>query len=143
MKDLLPKDEESVHQLVNNEHTKLSTPFSADDLIRYWDAYLETLEGKAHLQNTMINCKPVLLDDFNFEVKVYNPAQREELVSNSLELLKTLRLKLKNDHVQMHIRIDETNEKKRVYTAAEKYELLNELNPLLSRLKSEFDLDID
>jgi len=91
----------------------------------------------------MINCKPVLLDDFNFEVVVHNPAQQEELIGNSIKILQALRLKLKNDRVQMRTRIDETLEKKRAYTSAEKFEFLNEINPLLSRLREEFDLEID
>ncbi|MDR2470054.1 MAG: DNA polymerase III subunit gamma/tau, partial [Tannerella sp.] len=61
----------------------------------------------------------------------------------SLRLLKTLRTQLNNSKIQMHIRIDEANEKKLAYTAVEKYELLNEINPLLSKLKEEFDLNLD
>ena len=91
----------------------------------------------------MIHYKFVLLDHFKFEVMVSNPAQQEELISNSIEILKILRTQLKNEHIQMHIRIEETNEKKRAYTSEEKYEFLNDLNPLLSKLKDEFDLTLD
>ena len=91
----------------------------------------------------MINCKPVLLDNFHFEVRVHNPAQKEGLISNSLNLLKSLRTGLKNDLIQMHIHIDENIEKKIAYTAAEKFEFLNNINPLLSKLIDEFDLTID
>ena len=91
----------------------------------------------------MIHNKPVLLENFKFEVMVSNPAQQEELISNSIEILKILRTQLKNEHIQMFIRIEETNEKKRAYTSEEKYEFLNDLNPLLSKLKDEFDLTID
>ena len=128
---------------MTGESAKLATPFLAEDLIRYWDAYAETLKDKAHLKNTMIHCKPVLLENFTFEVMVSNPAQQEELISSSIELLKILRTQLKNEHIQMHIRIEETNEKKRVYTSEEKYAFLNALNPLLSKLKDEFDLTLD
>jgi len=91
----------------------------------------------------MINCKPVLLDNFQFEVRVHNPAQREELLSSSLDLLKLLRIRLKNDLIQMHIRIDEKKEKKTAYTSTEKFKFLNNINPLLSKLMDEFDLGID
>ena len=91
----------------------------------------------------MINCKPVLLDNFHFEVRVHNPTQKEELLSNSLDLLKLLRVRLKNDLIQMHIRIDENIEKKTVYTSTEKFEFLNNMNPLLSKLVEEFDLETD
>ena len=139
----LIKEPEATIQPINNETLKQSTPFSEEDLIQYWDSYAETIEGKAHLKNTMINCKPVLLDNFNFEIRVHNPAQKEELISNSLDLLKLLRTRLKNDLIQIHIRIDENIEKKTAYTPTEKFDFLNNINPLLSKLVDEFDLAID
>ena len=143
LKDMLVREPETAYQPVSGESAKLATPFNTDDLIRCWGAYADTLEDKAHLKNTMIHCKPVLLDDFKFEVMVSNPAQQEELISNSIELLKIIRTQLKNGKIQMYIRIDETNEKKPIYTSSEKFEFLNNLNPLLSKLKDEFDLGID
>ena len=144
LKNILVKEPETVHQPAGGESAKLATPFNTDDLIRCWDAYADTLEEKAHLKSTMIHCKPVLSDGFKFSVMVSNPAQQEELISNSIELLKIMRTQLKNEHIQLHIRIDETTEKnKPIYTSSEKYEFLNELNPLLSKLKDTFDLIID
>jgi len=143
LKGLLNKYPEVAHQPVTGESAKLATPFNTGDLIQCWNAYAEKLAEKAHLKNTMIHCKPVLLEKFKFEVMVSNPAQQEELISNSIEILKILRTQLKNELIQMHIRIDETNEKKPIYTSTEKYEFLNDLNPLLSKLKDEFGLEFD
>jgi DNA polymerase-3 subunit gamma/tau len=140
---LLSKESEHVNQPIVSESTRLATPISADNLIQYWDDYAEKPENKAHLKSIMINCKPIIVDDNSFEVKVNNPAQQEELMNSSIELLKIIRTQLQNDHIQMHIRIDEISEKKRAYTAIEKFEFLNEINPALSKLKEEFDLEID
>jgi DNA polymerase-3 subunit gamma/tau len=118
-------------------------PFRSEDLIRCWDACAETIEKEIHLKNTMLSCKPVLQENAHFEVVVHNPVQKEELIGHSIKLLKSLRSQLNNKQVQMHIRIDESNEKHLAYTSTEKYEMLNQINPLLSRLKDEFDLMID
>ena len=111
----------------------------------------------------MINCKPKLQADFCFEVAVHNPGQREELINNSIYILPFLRKELNNGRVQMRIRIIEGNEKhlaytSRVqmririiegnekhlaYTSAEKYQHLLEINPLLAKLKDEFDLRLE
>ena len=139
----LIKEPETTPQPVVNEQTKQSSPFNEEDLIRCWDAFSETLIAKDHLKNTMINCKPVLLDNFKFEVRVHNPAQKEELLSNCLDLLKLLRTQLQNDLIQISIRIDETIEKKTAYTTAEKFEFLNNINPLLSKLIEDFDLAVE
>ncbi len=144
LKNLLSKESEPAVQPAGVESVKqLATPFNDNDLIRCWDAYANTLVNKPHLKNTMNHCKPALLDNFKFEVKVNNPAQQEELIGNSLELLKKIRTQLKNEQIQMHIRLDEINEKKAIYTSTEKFEFLNNMNPLLSKLKDEFDLTID
>jgi DNA polymerase-3 subunit gamma/tau len=125
-------------------HTRAATPFSTEELIRCWDACAATLEKEIHLKNTMINCKPLLLQDsHHIEVTVHNPAQQEELIQHSATILNTLRTQLNNHHIQMHIRIDETSEKQLAYTSAEKYQHLNQINPSLTKLTSEFDLTVD
>lgn len=88
----------------------------------------------------MINCKPALKDDFLFEIIVHNPVQKDELVNESADLLHALRTQLKNSHIRLTVRVDETNEKKLAYTSLEKFEYLNEINRVLSDLKDEFDL---
>lgn len=91
----------------------------------------------------MFNCQPTLKENYQFEVLVHNPVQKDELASCCIDLLHALRTQLKNTHIQMLISIDETNEKKLAYTSTEKYEHLNTINPLLDKLKNEFDLTID
>jgi DNA polymerase-3 subunit gamma/tau len=144
LKDLLGKDTKTVHPVSIVENQKVVTPFKAEDLLRCWNAFSETLgKEKIHLKNTIINCKPLLQENFQFKVVVHNPMQREELLGSSIDLLKSLRTQLKNSQIQMYIEIDETNEKQLAYTAAEKFELLNKINPLLAKLKDEFDLTTD
>ncbi|MDR1918614.1 MAG: DNA polymerase III subunit gamma/tau [Tannerellaceae bacterium] len=116
------------------------TPFGAEDLLKLWDAYAQAMEGNAYLKGIMVNCKPVLQADHCFEVPVHNPGQQDELLNDSINLLPYLRTQLKNSRIQMSIRITEANEKKLAYTTSEKYEHLLSVNPLLSRLKEEFNL---
>ena len=139
----LIKEPETPVQPIYHEVLKQSASFNENDLMQCWEAISKTFEEKAHLKNTMLNCTPVLLDNYQFEVKVHNPAQKEELSSNSVDLLKLLRTRLKNDQIQMRIHIDENIEKKTAYTAVEKFEFLHNINPLLSKLVEEFDLAID
>ncbi|MDD4514991.1 DNA polymerase III subunit gamma/tau [Massilibacteroides sp.] len=121
----------------------LSTPFEEESLIRYWDEFSTQIDKKVYLKNTMINCKPVLQENFYFEVAVHNPGQQDELATNSVDILTFLRSKLNNTQIQMRIRIVETNEKHLAYTATERYEHLLKENPVLARLKEEFNLRID
>jgi len=119
------------------------TPFSEEDLNLHWNHYAETISTKVYLKNTIINCKPVIQEDFCFEVSVHNQGQQEELINNAIHILSYLRDHLKNTKIQMRVRISETNEKRLAYTSVEKYEHLLEINPLLEKLKDEFNLAID
>jgi DNA polymerase-3 subunit gamma/tau len=122
---------------------EIATPFLQEDLITYWDEFLETIENNMYLKSTMINCKPVLQENFHFEVTIHNPGQQEELINNSINILPFLRHRLKNNQIQMRIRISDTTDKKPAYTATEKYEYLSEINPAIEKLKTEFNLTID
>jgi DNA polymerase-3 subunit gamma/tau len=133
-----------VYQSAEKKNESGETPFGIEELTRCWEEYAEKIsEQKGHLKNTMMNCKPVLKDNFRFEIVVYNPVQKDELLNESVEILKALRTQLKNTRIQFTVFIDEKNEKKLAYTHTEKFDHLNNMNNLLSVLKEEFDLTID
>lgn len=119
------------------------TPFSDEDLAREWNAFAGAIGQQVHLKNTMINCKPTLQADYNFEVAVYNPGQEEELRNHAVPILSYLREHLKNSRIEMRIRIMEGGEKRLAYTATEKYDFLLEINPALAHLKDTFNLTLD
>lgn len=122
------------------ESTNLFTP---EELVAAWDAFAASIDKKVYLKNTMINCKPVLQENFFFEVGVHNPGQQEELFNGAIDILSALRLRLHNNRIQMRVRIIESNEKHLAYTTTEKFEHLLGINPALGRLKEEFNLTPD
>ena len=131
------QESRTVQEMVN--------PFSQEDLVHYWDAYAASgmIDKKVYLKNTMINCKPVLQENYFFEVGVHNPGQQDELSNGCVDLLNYLRIQLKNTRIQMRVRIVETNEKHLAYTSTEKFEHLLSVNPVLAKLKDEFNLTLD
>lgn len=118
-------------------------PFSQEELLKGWDAYAGTIDKKVYLKNTMINCKPELKENYHFEVAVHNPGQQEELINAAIDILSYLRVQLKNTRIQMRVRIIESNEKHLAYTSTEKFQHLLLVNPVLAKLKDEFNLTID
>lgn len=117
--------------------------FSQEELVRCWNAFAAGIGEKVYLKNTMINCTPVLTDRFAFEVSVHNPGQRDELTNGASDILGFLRYNLHNTQIRMDIRVDEANEKRLAYTSTEKFNLLKEVNPVVAKLKDEFDLRIE
>lgn len=127
-------------QTVQTSATDLQTNFSQEQLQKAWDEYADTIEKKVYLKNIMSNSKPQLLNNFYFEVGVHNPGMQEELINNAIDILAVLRQKLQNTHIQMRVRIMESNEKHLAYTSAEKYQHMLEINPLIDKLRKDFDL---
>ena len=118
-----------------------SSDFSQDDLVKYWIEYADSLTaGKIHLKNTLNSCKPVLKEDFLFEVAVYNPSQKDEVAESSAFILSYLCNKLNNNRIKMDIRIVEKDEVEMIYTTAEKFEYLSKKNPNIENLMAKFDL---
>lgn len=136
-----PKAQSAVQ--VETAVQEMQSSFSQEALVHYWDAFAASIDKKVYLKNTMINCKPVLQDNYFFEVCVHNPGQQDELTNNCIDILSYLRAQLKNTRIQMRVRIDETNQKHLAYTSAEKYEHLLSINPVLAKLKDEFNLTLD
>ena len=118
-----------------------SSEFSQNELVKYWIEYAESLTIKnIHLKNTLISCKPVLKENFTFEVSVYNPSQKDEIFDKNTDILGYLCTKLNNTHIKMNIRIVEKEEKEMIYTVSEKYAYLNKKNPNVDKLKDIFNL---
>ena len=144
MKDIgVEKKQPSAERQASAGAREEVSPFSEEDLIREWDNYTATIDKKVYLKNSMINCKPTLLENYYFEVAVHNPGQQEELVNNAVYILPYLRQRLNNSRVQMRVRIVETNEKHLAYTSTEKLKLLMDINPALKHLWEEFQLSTD
>jgi DNA polymerase-3 subunit gamma/tau len=122
---------------------ELLTPVDEAALVECWDGYAVKIDGNAYLKGVMSNCKPVLGDKYCFEVSVHNRLQHDELTGDEANLLAYMRRELKNTRLAMRVVISETKEKKLAYTPLEKYEHLLKINPLLARLKEEFDLVLD
>ena len=146
MKEITNKGKDAeVAQRKQSDVPEMTTPFTEEDLVRCWDAYAasEKINGKVYMKNTMINCKPVLKDNFTFEVGVYNPGQKAELNAGSADLLQYLREQLKNTRLEMQVRVLESAKKVLVYTSTEKYNYLLGLNPALAKLVEEFNLRLE
>ena len=98
---------------------------------------------KIHLKNTLHSCKPVLKQNFSFEVAIFNPSQKDEIAENSAHILGYLYQKLNNNHIKMDVRIVEKEAIEMIYTSTEKYDYLSKKNPNIEKLMEAFNLTMD
>ncbi|WP_353120899.1 DNA polymerase III subunit gamma/tau [Dysgonomonas capnocytophagoides] len=136
------KQEKEDEENANIVTDVLKEKFTPLQLINEWKAYTESLVEEHHLKNTMLNCLPDLIENTVFEVVVNNAIQAQRLLEYKMNILNTLRAKLKNSSIDMKLRISEDNEKKLAFTPAEKFNLMMEENESLRKLKDEFGLEL-
>ena len=130
----------AMYGMGNQDGNTLNQPFTEQDLQESWVEYAHSIEKNAYLQNIMLNNLPAKQEEAFFEVKVHNPGMQEELINNTINILSALRNKLKNSHIQMRIKMMESNEKHLAYTASEKFQHMMGINPIIAKLKEEFNL---
>lgn len=113
----------------------LHESFTENELQRAWLAYTkEVLTDQVHLRNTMQLCLPKLLDKADFEVKIYNPAQQEELEEIQISLMSFLRSRLRNTELRMKLSIEDVSSDEDAITNAERIERWRKENPNFDKL---------
>lgn len=117
--------------------------FSIESLHSFWKEFAASLEKQAHLENTMLNHLPSLTEGYKLDVLVYNQEQQKALLSIGTEVLTFLREKLHNGLITMDVRIDEENILKQAFTAEEKLQHFQQINPAIQKLRETFDLRLD
>lgn len=117
-------------------------PFSREDLIRYWKNYANQSKD-VYLKNTMTYIKPQLKDDYKIEAEVLNPEQADHLRENSPIIREYLSSALKNNRIELDIKIKKEDHIQTLFTNKEKYSYMVDKNPTLKTLVQEFNLRLD
>ena len=117
--------------------------FSEEDFSKAWKAYTKKIEkdGRFNLLSHLTMGSPAL--DGNLIHLVFpNTTIKVEVERAQGELLEFLRKKLKNYEISLSVEVNEAETKRYAYTPREKFDKMNEKNPLLSTIRKEFDLDL-
>lgn len=126
--------------LTGNAQESFSKAVFMDEWNRY--AQEQNKAGKINMFTLMTSNDPVLLADFQIEVCIENRLQEDMLVLEKIDLLNHLRVTLRNFKIDIVTRLIEKSEKKRLYTAHEKYEHMAAKNPMLEEFRRQFNLEI-
>jgi DNA polymerase-3 subunit gamma/tau len=89
----------------------------------------------------MITRAPLLQENFQIELAVDNKSQAEELMDRRTEIHDYLRKSLKNGGIELSVRVEKDQTKRKAYTDEEKFNRMAEENPTLLDLKRELGLD--
>ena len=129
---------------VVKEDTQLPTEeFNETDMLLHWNKYAQRLGDKGHkIMESLLLISTPKLENTIITHELPNDGSKIEFETEKQELLGYLRGKLHNHNIVIEVVVNEKVENKFAFTAQDKYNRLNEINPNLELLKRTFDLDI-
>lgn len=142
----IQKKQQLKQEMVANQPDAKNLPvneFSEEEMKFAWKEYTSSVEseGKFNLLSHLTMGIPKLEGSI-IHLEFPNHTIKTEVERAKYELLTFLRDKLQNYNIDLDITVNETIEKRYAYTTREKFEKMKEMNPLLEKLRQEFDLDI-
>lgn len=118
--------------------------FTREALESLWKQYIAKVEkqGKKIMASNLATDTPRLKDKTIIAIELPNDTMKKEVERESYPLMEFLKKGLQNYDITLEITVNETAAKKYAFTPLEKYEKLKEKNPLIDKLRREFDLDV-
>ncbi|SDL01861.1 DNA polymerase-3 subunit gamma/tau [Salinimicrobium catena] len=117
--------------------------FTEKEMQEAWQEFAaqQIEKGEKILASIMQTDTPVLKGK-DICIELPNETMKLELERVQYYLMGFLKDKLQNTHIQLKVKVNEKAEKKFAFTPIEKFQKLQEKNPLLEKLRATFDLDI-
>ncbi len=142
-----PDDDLPEEQKEDTKASVESQDITGEQLTACWNTYAEILlkKGRDNLYSLMTMVSPELSAPDVFEVSVVNDVQKDKLSDEKLSLLEYIKKELKVPSLQMKISVQkkQAGQKNFPYTDKEKFNRMAEKNPILNKLKQQFDLEIE
>lgn len=118
-------------------------PFTEERMLEVWNAYVQKIDKKGEkIMSSLLSTDVPKLKNGIICIEMPNETMKIEIERAQYPLLEYVRAELNNYDVTLEIDVNELTVKKYAFTARDKYEKLKEINPLVERLRRDFDLEI-
>ena len=94
------------------------------------------------MAGNMKNMNPKMLDATTFEIVVDNSMAEKDMLDIKPQIENHLRTKLHNDLITMQVRISEQGEMIKAYSKTDQWQLIQQKNASLQKLKDLLDLEL-
>ncbi len=142
LKNLFDKKEEE-KQIPEQSGEKPNEEFSETFLLELWNEFLDNLSkaNKIPVYNALHTGIVQLKTKFKIQFEFTSSSLAGEFELEKDNLMRFLREKLNNHHIEFQIKIKEDPSKKYVKSNQEKFMDMAQQNPILFKMKDEFGLD--
>jgi DNA polymerase-3 subunit gamma/tau len=118
-------------------------PFSQEDLELQWLSMCNRMPQKlSGIATRMKNMNPQITTFPAVEVTVENQLAYDQVEQIKGSIVNTLKLYLHNSAITLSIRIAEHQQQEKILSRREQYELMEQKNPLVAKLREMFDLQL-
>ena len=119
-------------------------PISEEGLRICWKQFAQTLpKEESAMAGRLMNIRPRLTADTAVTITLDNKIVMQELHSMQSRIEAYLRHQMQNNHITIHVTLENTQTAHRIYSRVEQYLMLEQRNPTLKKLKELFDLDLE
>jgi DNA polymerase-3 subunit gamma/tau len=142
--NVIDKPDDSLSEISQDKEDEITV--SVEALHNLWKEFTESIKGSMpRMYSALISHYPNLNKNGVIELELSNNAQFDDFNSKIKgELIGFLREKSGNDSLRIEIKISkEADDNKKPYTSEEKFKHLSQKNPLLNKLRQEFNLDFE
>ena len=119
-------------------------PINEDGLRICWKQFADSLpQEESAMAGRLTNMRPQLTGESTFKITTENKIVAQDLHNMRPEIEKFLRLQMQNSKICMQINIEEQQTAHRIYSRVEQYQILEQRNPVLKKLKETLELDLE
>ena len=112
-------------------------------MLAFWFKYAQRLTDKGlMIMSSLLSISDPKLDGFKIIYELPNEGSKIDFEREKPELLGYLRGHLHNHEISIDVVVNEAIKSKVAFTAQDKYNRLNEINPNLDVLRKMFDLEL-
>ncbi|SCY06111.1 hypothetical protein SAMN02927903_00647 [Flavobacterium caeni] len=135
--------QETNKNFVKKEEHLPTEPFTETEMLEQWYKYAQRLGDKGQkIMESLLLISDPKLQGAHITHELPNEGSKIDFESEKIELQGYLRGKLHNHDITIEVIVNEAVENKFAFTAQDKFNRLNQINPTLEVLKKTFDLDI-
>ena len=125
------------------EKQSLSEDFSIEDLKTSLRNFAKLIPEQGRMASLLHNSTPILNSPTSFEITVSNSLQEKDLVKIQPDITDYLKEELKNSFIKMTVKMAVLTDADKANTPEDRFKLLASQNPVLLKLKSNLQLEID
>ena len=128
---------------VKEEEHLPNEPFTATQMLEFWYKYADRLGEKGHrIMESLLRISDPVVEGSKITHTMPNEGSKIDFDREKYDLLAYLRSHLHNHEISIEVIVNEEIKSKVAFTAQDKYNRLNEINPNLDKLKKMFDLEL-